>query len=148
MILTIALSTLFAYGNAQTYDRDYTANYINKKTTNDCKLFLEKKNMRIEFYNNGQPVRIDYIFPASIDYENAVEYSEDEGALIFACYEQAGKCIEREIVKHGSKILYERSNLLVECSPEEGAALAEAGKHLIQLYNDKHHFRDKPFEQN
>ncbi len=147
MILITTMPILASTAFGQTYDRKYTAAYINSKTTDECKLFIEKKNIRIEFNNNGNPVRIDYIFPKSINYENSLVYSKDEGALVFQCYSEAGKCINREIPKHGSKLIYDRSNLLLDCTPEEGEALAEAGKHLIQLYINKRHTRSEPFDK-
>ena len=147
MILTTTMSILASTAFGQTYDKEYTVNYINSKTTDDCKVLIEKKNIRIEFYSDGNPVRIDYIFPESIDYENSLAYSEDEGALVFKCYSEAGKCINREIPKHGSKLIYDRSNLLLDCTTEEGEAIAEAGKHLIQLYIDKRHTRSEPFDK-
>ena len=134
--------------HSQTYDKTYTVDYINNKTTDACKLFHSKKDLRIEFYANGEPVRIDYIFPGSIDFEKGVYYAESEQAIVISCYEQAGKCIEREIIKHGSKLLYDRSNLKVNCTGNECEALATAMKHLIQLYSVDDYERAQPFEEN
>jgi ribosome-associated translation inhibitor RaiA len=148
LILTTTLLFSTIIGISQTYDKEYTVEYINAKTSEVCKIFQEKKNIRIEFYSNGQPVRIDYIFPGTIDIEKGIYYSEDEQAIVFSCYEKAGKQIEREILKHGSKLLYDRSNLKVDCSEGECEALVTASKHLIQLYVEKGYERTKPFEEN
>ena len=145
-IFTLILS-LMAVGNlgAQDYDMDYTVDYINEKLDDNCQLFVEKKNIRVEFYMNNETVRVDYLFPETIDYENGISYSESEGAVIITCYEKAGKCIERDIVKRDSKFLYDRCNLTTACeAPCQG--LVEAVKHLIQLYNFDKVERTEPFE--
>ena len=133
---------------SQTYDKAYTVDYINSRTTDACKLFNSKKDLRIEFYSNGEPVRIDYIFPGSIDFEKGVYYADSEESIVVSCYKQAGKRIEREIIKHGSKLLYDRSNLQVTCAGSECEALSTAMKHLIQLYSVDDHERTQPFEEN
>ena len=148
LILTsiVIFSTTIAY--AQELDKQYTTDYINEKTTEVCKIFQEKKNLRIEFYSKGEPVRIDYLFPETIDSEEGIYYSENEKAIVFSCYEKAGKQIEREILKQGSKLLYDRSNLKVNCEGAECDALITASKHLIKLYSEDDYVRTKPFEEN
>lgn len=131
--------------NAQTYDVDYTVDYINGKLDGKCKLFSEKKNLRVEFYYKGEAARIDYIFPESIDFEEGIYYSESEGAVIISCYEKAGKCIERDIIKRDSKLLYDRTNLTSECT-DGCVGLVEAAKHLILLYVEDDVERSEPFE--
>ncbi len=148
MIFTAAVLLAAAEGYTQDLDKEYTANYINEKTTEVCKIFQEKKNLRIEFYSKGEPVRIDYIFPRTIDYEEGIYYSADENAIIFSCYEKAGKQIEREILRHGSKLLYDRSNLKVICDGHNCDPLITASKHLIQLYVEDDYERTQPFEEN
>jgi len=143
----LLFSLVFSFlqeGISQTYDKDYTVNYINDHVESSCKLFAEKKNLRIEYYSNGEALRMDYIFPETIDLENGVTFNKEEGALILSCYDKAGKCIERDIIKRDSKILYERSNLPMTCTDCDGTT--EAMKHLIMLYLDKKHTRDTPFE--
>lgn len=133
---------------AQNYDEEYTVNYINERTTDVCKIFHERKNVRIEFYAGGEPVRIDYIFPEYIDYEKGIYYSPEEESIIISCYEEAGKQIEREIIKHGSKLFYDRTNLKVKCESDDCKALETAVKHLMMLYEIKGHERTQPFEEN
>lgn len=130
---------------AQDYDVDYTVDYINGKLDGKCKLFSEKKNLRVEFYYNGEAARIDYLFPESIDFDEGIYYSESEGAVIVSCYEKAGKCIERDIIKRDTKILYDRTNLTTECAGE-CSGLVEAMKHLIKLYVLDSVERTEPFE--
>ncbi|NQV53005.1 MAG: hypothetical protein HQ500_07465 [Flavobacteriales bacterium] len=143
LVFTLSFSALNA--SAQDYDVDYTVDYINGKLDNKCKVFSEKKNLRVEFYHNGEPVRIDYLFPESIDFDEGIYYSESEGAVIVACYEKAGKCIERDIIKRDTKILYDRTNLTTGCS-DDCDGLAEAMKHLIKLYVLDDVERTEPFE--
>lgn len=144
-LVTLFLSISFE-PYAQKYDEDYTVSFINSKLDNKCKLFSEKKNLRIEYYAGSEVVRIDYIFPESIDIEKGIYYSENEGALIVSCFEKAGKCIERDIIKRDSKILYDRSNLTTTCEDESCKALEEAMKHLIKLYIFDDVERTEPFE--
>ena len=143
LILVTTFISLTAHG--QEYDVDYTVYFINKKLDKKCALFAEKKNLRVEFYYNGEAARIDYIFPESIDFEKGVYYSSEEGAVIVSCYEKAGKCIERDIIKRDVKMLYDRTNLTSECTDDCGA-LEEAVKHLIQLYVFDNVERTEPFE--
>jgi hypothetical protein len=144
-ILAIFFLLPLAPLQAQEYDEDYTIEYINKQLDKNCQIFSEKKNLRIEYYAHGEPVRIDYIFPESIDFEEGIYYSESEGAVIVACYEKAGKCIERDIIKRNSKILYDRSNLTTTCT-DGCAGAVEAMKHLIKLYIMDDVERSEPFE--
>ncbi|MEQ9187118.1 MAG: hypothetical protein RLP15_05235 [Cryomorphaceae bacterium] len=130
---------------AQDYDVDYTVDYINAKLDGKCKVFSEKKNLRVEFYYNGEPARIDYLFPESIDFDQGIYYSDSEGAVIVSCYEKAGKCIERDIIKRDTKILYDRTNLTTNCSGD-CSGLEEAMKHLIKLYVLDSVERTEPFE--
>lgn len=130
--------------SAQTYDQDYTVKYINDQLESSCELFGEKKNIRIEYSGGGEVVRIDYLFPETIDFEN-ISYSESEGAVVIACYEKAGKCIERDVVKRDSKLLYNRTNLATSCTGDQCESLVNAMKHLILLYTDKHVERTEPF---
>ena len=148
MILTTLSLLLTTITMSQTYDRHYTVDFINGFTTDDCEVFFEKKNLRIEYYAHGEAVRIDYIFPETIDYEEGVYFSLEEKALIFSCYKKAGKQIEREIIKHDSKMLYDRSNVKVICEERDCEALVTASKHLIQLYLDDDYERTTPFEEN
>lgn len=148
ILSTLTFTLLATLTFAQSYDRDYTVDFINERISDVCKVFHEKKNLRIEYYAKGEPVRIDYIFPASIDYEKGVYYSEDEDAIILTCYDKAGKCIEREILKHGSKIFYDRSNVKTNCSGEDCTALQTAFQHLIMLYVVDDYERTTPFEEN
>lgn len=134
--------------DAQTYDADYTVSYINEHLSDVCKIFSERKGLRVEFYANGEPVRVDYINPASIDYEEGIRYAEDEHAVILTCYEEAGKCIERQIIKHGSRLFYDRTNLGTTCSGEACKGLETAVKHLIMLYVLDDYERTEPFEEN
>lgn len=145
--LLLGTLTLFNVSQAQTYDTDYTVDYINERLSDVCKIFSERKNLRIEYYSNGEPVRIDYIFPSSIDFENGILYSTDEQAVVIGCYEKAGRCIEREILKHGRKILYDRTNLEAKCEGDECEALATAVQHLIKLYVLDDYERTQPFEE-
>lgn len=138
---------MMAPSKAQTYDVEYTVDYINARLSGVCKLFSERKNLRVEFYSKGEAVRIDYIFPSSIDFENGVYYSTDEQAVIIACYEEAGRCLEREIIKHGSKIPYDRTNLETNCEGDDCEALATAVQHLIKLYVLDDYERSEPFEE-
>lgn len=130
---------------AQEYDADYTVSYINKQLDKNCQIFHEKKNLRIEYYAHGEAVRIDYLFPESIDFEEGIYYSDSEEAVIVACYEKAGKCIERDIIKRNSKILYDRSNLTTTCT-DGCSGVVEAMKHLIKLYIMDDVERTEPFE--
>lgn len=130
---------------AQEYDADYTVSYINEQLDKNCQIFHEKKNLRIEYYAHGEAVRIDYIFPESIDFEEGIYYSDSEEAVIVSCYEKAGKCIERDIIKRNSKILYDRSNLTTTCT-DGCEGLVEAMKHLIKLYIMDDVERTEPFE--
>mgnify|MGYP000120579286 CR=1 FL=1 len=148
MILTTLSLLLTTIAMSQTYDRQYTVDFINGFTSEECEVFFEKKNLRIEYYAHGEAVRIDYIFPETIDYEEGVYYSTEENALVYSCYKKAGKQIEREIIKHGSKLLYDRSNIKVNCEGGDCDALVTASKHLIQLYLDKDFERTTPFEEN
>ncbi len=143
LVFTLFFSSLNT--TAQVYDIDYTVDYINGKLDDKCKVFSEKKNLRVEFYYNGEPARIDYLFPESIDFDEGISYSESEGAVIVACYEKAGKCIERDIIKRDTKILYDRTNLTTGCS-DDCAGLTEAMKHLIKLYVLDDVERTEPFE--
>lgn len=134
---------------AQTpYDEASTIEYINARLNSTCKLFSEKKNLRIEFYDGTELVRVDYVFPNSVDFEKGVYYSEDEKALILSCYTEAGKCMERRIIKHKTKNFYERTNLETSCSGDDCKALETAVKHLIMLYVLDDYERTQPFEEN
>ena len=145
LLLTVfTLQTSFQSVQAQSYDEDYTVDFINKHLDGKCALFSEKKNIRVEFYLNGEPARIDYIFPESIDPENGIYYSKDESAVIVSCYEKAGKCIERDIIKRDTKLLYDRTNLTTECI-DDCASLEAAVKHLILLYIEDEVERTEPF---
>ncbi|HAQ69782.1 MAG TPA: hypothetical protein DCR48_02285 [Flavobacteriales bacterium] len=137
----ISISTL----KAQTYDEHYTVDYINSQLEKKCHVFTEKKNIRVEFYAGGVPVRIDYLFPKSLDFDNGIYFSESEGSVIVSCYEKAGKCIERDIIKRDSKIVYDRTNLTTTCT-NGCAGLVEAMKHLIKLYVLDDVERTEPFE--
>ncbi|MEZ4721829.1 MAG: hypothetical protein R2813_08150 [Flavobacteriales bacterium] len=142
------LSIIDTKVSAQEMDAEYTINYLNKRTTEACKIFSSKKDIRIEFYSNGNPVRIDYVFPSTIDFENGITYSPDDQSISIKCYEKAGKQVERNILKNGSKLFYDRSNLLVNCTGEDCDAIVTAMKHLIQLYAVDDYERSKPFEEN
>lgn len=131
--------------SAQQYDEKSTLEYINGKLDGKCALFTEKKNLRVEYYSSGETVRIDYIFPESIDFEKGIYFAESEGAVIITCYEAAGKCIERDIIKRNSKILYDRTNLTASCEGDCNG-LVEATKHLIKLYVLDDVERTQPFE--
>lgn len=131
--------------SAQTYDENHTLEYINSKLEKKCRVFAEKKNLRVEFYAGGEPVRIDYLFPESIDFEKGIYFSESEGAVIVSCYEKAGKCIERDILKRDSKILYDRTNLTTTCA-NDCNGVVEAMKHLVKLYVLEDYERTEPFE--
>lgn len=133
---------------SQSYDADYTVNYINKHLGDACKIFSERKHVRVEFYAGGQLVRIDHIFPDAIDYETGINYNEEEGAIIVSCYEQAGKCIQREILKHGSRLPHERTTLTTGCTGADCKSLETAFKHLIMLYVLDDYERTQPFEEN
>lgn len=148
MILTALVLLKVTNGYSQEYDKEYSTNFINEKSTEVCNIFQEKKNLRVEFYSKGEPVRIDYIFPETIDYEEGIYYSAEEQAIVFSCYEQAGKQIEREILKHGSKLFYDRSNLKVNCEGDDCEALVTASKHLIMLYVEDDYERTQPFQEN
>ncbi|GAB4377313.1 MAG: hypothetical protein Kow0075_05660 [Salibacteraceae bacterium] len=148
LTLMICLLGMTCGSQAQEYDREYTVKYINDRLSDVCRLFDEKRNLRLEFYAKGEPVRIDYIFPESVDFEKGVYYSESEKAVIITCYDQAGKCIEREILKHGSKIFYDRTNLETDCESENCQALVNAVRHLIMLYVLDDVERTTPFEEN
>ncbi|MBT3647071.1 MAG: hypothetical protein HN542_02395 [Flavobacteriales bacterium] len=141
--LTLAIFSPLV-SSAQTYDQDYTVKYINDQLESSCELFAEKKNVRIEYSGGGEVVRIDYLFPESINIEE-ISYSESEGAVVIACYEKAGKCIERDVVKRDSKLLYNRTNLATGCSGEDCESLVNAVKHLLLLFTDKHLERTEPF---
>jgi hypothetical protein len=130
---------------AQSYDLDYTTSFINELLDGKCALFVEKKNIRVEYYLNGEAARIDYIFPESIDFETGIYYSESEGAVIISCYEKAGKCIERDILKRDTKLLYDRTNLTTTCTGETCKQLKEAVKHLVKLYVLEDYERTEPF---
>lgn len=146
-ILLTLFSSLFCFNiYSQVLDREYTVRFINEAADESCKLFDEKRNFRIEYYSDGNPVRIDYLFPEMIDYENGIIYSADENAIILTCYEKAGKGIEREILKQDRKILYDRTNFKVSCEEEKCKAVETAFKHLIQLYVEKDYERTEPFE--
>lgn len=134
--------------DAQNYDAEYTLGYINERLTDVCKIFGERKGLRVEFYSNGEPVRVDYINPASIDYEEGIYYADDEHAIILSCYEEAGKCIERQIIKHGSRLFYDRTNLGTACSGDACKGLETALEHLIMLYVLDDYERTQPFEEN
>lgn len=144
-ILLISFISTTIDVSAQTYDEDYTLDYINSHLEKKCRVFAEKKNIRVEFYAGGEPARIDYLFPVSIDFDEGIYFSESEGAVIVSCYEKAGKCIERDIIKRDSKILYDRTNLTTTC--DNGCAgVVEAMKHLIKLYVLDEVERTEPFE--
>lgn len=145
ILLISLISGSFAESNAQQYDEDYTLKYINSKLDGKCEVFAEKKNIRVEYKVNGELARVDYIFPESIDFEKGIYYSENEGAVIVTCYEKAGKCIERDIVKRDSKFLYDRTNLTTSCS-ENCNGLEAAVKHLVMLYVLDDVSRTEPFE--
>lgn len=135
----------FSVIKAQKYDVATTVEYINQQLDKNCKIFDEKKNLRIEYYANGEKVRVDYLFPETINYDDGIFFSDSEGALIVTCYEKAGKCIERDIIKRDSKILYDRSNLTTTCADGCKGAV-EAMKHLIKLYVLDNVERTEPFE--
>lgn len=150
LILTIGITSTTNLINAQTneYDLDYTTNYINERIDPACKVFAEKKNIRVEYYAKGKTVRIDEFYPEAIDIENSLNYSETEKAMILSCYENAGKCVEREILIHGTKLFYNRINLLSHCQGAECQNLERALRHLIMLYiADEDYLRTKPFEE-
>ena len=144
-VAAFAFVVMVQKSNAQTYDVDYTVEYINGKLDGKCKLFSEKKNLRVEFYDNSGVARMDYIFPESIDFEEGIVYSENEGAVLLKCYEKAGRCIESDIIKRDSKILRNRTNLSSECT-DGCVGLVEAAKHLILLYVEDDVERTEPFE--
>ena len=144
-ILLISFISSSLSTSAQTYDEDYTAEYISSHLEKKCRVFTEKKNLRVEFYAGGEAVRIDYLFPESIDFEEWIYFSKSEGAVIVSCYEKAGKCIERDIIKRDSKILYDRTNLPTTCA-DECLGVVEAMKHLIKLYVFDDVERTEPFE--
>ena len=145
ILVLIPFGMLVTSANAQDYDEDYTVDYINSKLDGKCQLFSEKKNLRVEFSAGGEIARIDYIFPESIDFEEGIYFSESEGAVIVSCYEKAGKCIERDILKRDSKILYDRTNLTTNCG-SSCDGVVEAMKHLIKLYVLEEVERTEPFE--
>lgn len=146
ILLTVLSSLIYLGIYAQNLDRAYTVEYINASADESCKIFDKKKNFRIEYTSNETPVRIDYIFPEMINYEDGIYYSEDEQAIILVCYEKAGKGIEREILKQDRKILYDRTNFKVACEGEKCKGVETAFKHLIQLYVEKDYERTEPFE--
>lgn len=145
ILMTMLLSFAWSDSRSQDYGIDETVKFINDRLDGKCALFAEKKNLRVEFYLNGEPARIDYIFPASIDFEEGIYYSESEGAVIISCYEKAGKCIERDIIKRDTKLLYDRTNLTTECD-DNCDALEKAAKHLIKLYVLEDYELTEPFD--
>lgn len=150
IILSIGISPITSLIHAQTneYDLDYTINYINQRIDQSCKVFSEKKNIRVEYFSNGKTIRIDEFYPEAIDLENSPIYSDTEQALILSCYENAGKCVKREILTHGTKLYYDRINLLAHCEGTECQNLERALRHLMMLYIAEDDYqRTKPFEE-
>ena len=150
LIITIGINPITSFIHAQTneYDLEYTTKYINDRIDPACKVFAEKKNVRVEYYAKGKTVRIDEFYPEAIDLENSLNYSETEKAIILSCYENAGKCVKREILIHGTKLFYDRINLLSHCEGTECQNLERALRHLIMLYiADDDYQRTKPFEE-
>ena len=150
LTLSLAILSISNLNYAQTneYDLDYTTKYINERIDPACKVFAEKKNIRVEYYAKGKTVRIDEFYPEAIDLENSLNYSETEKAMILSCYENAGKCVEREILIHGTKLFYDRINLLSHCEGTECQNLERALRHLIMLYiADGDYLRTKPFDE-
>ena len=128
-------------------DEDYTADYINKRLADKCKLKAERKQIVVEFYEDGELVRVDLIFPETID-PDKVHYSEEENAVLVSCYDAAGKCVEREIFKLDRKLGYNRCNLAANCTEGDCKALETAVIHLINLYVLDDYERTQPFEEN
>jgi hypothetical protein len=148
IVMGIASITSVIHAQTNEYDLDYTINYINQRIDPACKVFSEKKNIRVEYYSQGKTVRIDEFYPEAIDLENSLNYSEAEQAMILSCYENSGKCVKREILIHGTKLYYDRINLLSHCEGTECQNLERALKHLMMLYiADDDYIRTKPFEE-
>ena len=144
LIFSIQLSTISAQS---AMDEDYTASYINERLSEDCQLQLNRKDFEIHYYEDGELVRTDYIFPEAID-PDQITYSESEDALLLVCFVAAGKCIEREIFKLDRKAAYTRSNLISDCASKDCSGLQTAVIHLINLYTLDDYERTKPFEEN
>lgn len=148
--IVMVIGSITGVINAQTneYDLDYTINYINQRIDPACKVFSEKKNIRVEYYSQEKTIRIDEFYPEAIDLENSLNFSETEKAIILSCHENAGKCVEREILIHGTKLFYDRINLLSHCEGTECQNLERALRHLMMLYiADDDYIRTKPFEE-
>lgn len=128
-------------------DEEYTANYINERLSENCQLKLNRKDIEVHYFEDGELVRIDYIFPESID-PDQVSYSESEDAVLMVCFDAAGKCIEREIFKLDRKAAYNRCNLIADCKSKDCSGLETAVIHLINLYTLDDYERTKPFEEN
>ncbi len=149
LFLCLTLCTCSVQGISQdvVYDEEYTVKYINDRLASKCQLQLERKNIVVEFYEKGRLVRVDHIFPESIDPEK-IYYSAEEGAVIIKCFEKAGRCIDREIIKLKKKNGYDRCNLITKCAPEDCTGMATAVQHLINLFTLDDYERTKPFEEN
>lgn len=147
LVIGLLTSAFSAVSQDIVYDEDYTLSYINERLDKQCQLKLERKNLVVEFRQKGELVRVDYIFPETIEPEG-IYYSEEEGAVIVVCFEKAGDCIQREILKLDRKMGYSRSNLTSNCAAEDCTGLAVAVQHLIKLYTLDEYERTKPFEEN
>ena len=147
-VTTVLISICFLYGFGQDriLDEDYTVEYINQRLKSKCQLKLQRKDFLVEFYEDNELVRIDHVFPETIDPEG-IYYSEDEGALILRCFEGAGRCIERSILKLDRRMGYDRCNLTADCTDQDCSGLETAVRHLIYLYTLDEYERTKPFEE-
>jgi hypothetical protein len=129
------------------YDLEFTEKYINEKLSPSCKIFANKKSISVKYYSKGKLVRVDEFYAEAIDREKGIYHSEEEKAIILACYENSDQCITREILVLDEKKFYSRLTLMTECTENDCLYLKRALTHLLMLYiADEDYLRVKPFE--
>lgn len=133
---------------AQEYDISYTVDFINSHLDDNCKIIAHKKSIEIEYYRNGKVVRKDDFYPSAINIEQDINYSHPEKAFILSCYENAGECVDKQILINDTRTFETRTTLISKCEDQQYIAVGRALKHLIMLYiADDEYLRTKPFEE-